>query len=383
MTRRRIRGVRLGLIGLVAAAGIGAGIGVSTAQHAPPNSSSQSGQQPIPVQTTKVVRRDVPVYLRGIGTVQAFQQVQVRARVDGYLDKIDFTEGQTVKPGDLLAEIDPRPYQAALMQAQAKKASDQAQLANAQLDLQRYTNLARSDFASRQQLDTQQALVRQYQANLQGDDAAIATAQLNLNFCRITSPIEGIAGLRQIDPGNLVQASAGQTIVTITQVHPISVVFTLPQDRLPAVQAALRDGKPAVLAYSQDNTAELAKGALLTTSNTIDQSTGTFTLKAIFPNQQDKLWPGQFINARLQIALDRQAVAIPIAALQDGPDGRFVYLVKPDHTVTVQPVTISYQDDEIAVTATGLKGGEEIVTAGQSRLEPGAKVAAVQNQRAG
>jgi multidrug efflux system membrane fusion protein len=375
-------GVRLGLIGLVAAAGIAAGIGVSTAQHAPPSPPSQSGQ-PIPVQMTKVMRQDVPVYLRGIGTVQAFQQVQVRARVDGYLDKIDFTEGQTVKPGDLLAEIDPRPYQAALMQAQAKKASDQAQLANAQLDLQRYTNLARSDFASRQQLDTQQALVRQYQANLQGDDAAIASAQLNLNFCRITSPIEGVAGLRQIDPGNLVQASAGQTIVTITQVHPISVVFTLPQDRLPAVQAALRDGKPAVLAYSQDNTAELAKGALLTTSNTIDQSTGTFTLKAVFPNQRDKLWPGQFVNARLQVALDRQAVAIPIAALQDGPDGRFVYLVKPDHTVAVQPVTISYQDDEIAVAATGLKGGEEIVTAGQSRLEPGAKVAAVQNQRAG
>lgn len=382
MTRRRMWGVRLGLIGLVAAAGIAAGIGVSTAQHAPPSPPSQSGQ-PIPVQMTRVVRQDVPVYLRGIGTVQAFQQVQVRARVDGYLDKIDFTEGQTVKPGDLLAEIDPRPYQAALMQAQAKKASDQAQLANAQLDLQRYTNLARSDFASRQQLDTQQALVRQYQANLQGDDAAIASAQLNLNFCRITSPIEGVAGLRQIDPGNLVQASAGQTIVTITQVHPISVVFSLPQDRLPAVQAALREGKPAVLAYSQDNTAELAKGALLTTSNTIDQSTGTFTLKAVFPNQRDKLWPGQFVNARLQVALDRQAVAIPIAALQDGPDGRFVYLVKPDHTVAVQPVTISYQDDEVAVAATGLRGGEEIVTAGQSRLEPGAKVAAVQNQRAG
>ena len=179
------------------------------------------------------------------------------------------------------------------------------------------------------------------------------------------------------------QASAGQTIVTITQVHPISVVFSLPQDRLPAVQAALREGKPAVLAYSQDNTAELAKGALLTTSNTIDQSTGTFTLKAVFPNQQDKLWPGQFVNARLQVALDRQAVAIPIAALQDGPDGRFVYLVKPDHTVAVQPVTISYQNDETAVAVTGLKGGEEIVTAGQSRLEPGAKVAAVQNQRAG
>ncbi len=382
MTRRRMWGVRLGLIGLVAAAGIAAGIGVSTAQHAPPSPPSQSGQ-PIPVQMTRVVRQDVPVYLRGIGTVQAFQQVQVRARVDGYLDKIDFTEGQTVKPGDLLAEIDPRPYQAALMQAQAKKASDQAQLANAQLDLQRYTNLARSDFASRQQLDTQQALVRQYQANLQGDDAAIASAQLNLNFCRITSPIEGVAGLRQIDPGNLVQASAGQTIVTITQVHPISVVFSLPQDRLPAVQAALREGKPAVLAYSQDNTAELAKGALLTTSNTIDQSTGTFTLKAVFPNQRDKLWPGQFVNARLQVALDRQAVAIPIAALQDGSDGRFVYLVKPDHTVAVQPVTISYQDDEVAVAATGLRGGEEIVTAGQSRLEPGAKVAAVQNQRAG
>jgi multidrug efflux system membrane fusion protein len=323
-------GVRLGLIGLVAAAGIAAGIGVSTAQHAPPSPPSQSGQ-PIPVQMTKVMRQDVPVYLRGIGTVQAFQQVQVRARVDGYLDKIDFTEGQTVKPGDLLAEIDPRPYQAALMQAQAKKASDQAQLANAQLDLQRYTNLARSDFASRQQLDTQQALVRQYQANLQGDDAAIASAQLNLNFCRITSPIDGVAGLRQIDPGNLVQASAGQTIVTITQVHPISVVFSLPQDRLPAVQTALREGKPTVLAYSQDNTAELAKGALLTTSNAIDQSTGTFTLKAVFPNQQDKLWPGQFVNARLQVALDRQAVAIPIAALQDGPDGRFVYLEAGPH----------------------------------------------------
>jgi multidrug efflux system membrane fusion protein len=382
MTRRRRWGVRLALTGFVAAAGIAAGVGVSTAQHPSPGPSAAS-RQPIPVQMTKVVRQDVPIYLRGIGTVQAFQQVQVRARVDGYLDKIDFTEGQMVKPGDLLAEIDPRPYEAALMQAQAKKASDQAQLTNAQLDLQRYANLARSDFASRQQLDTQQALVRQYQANLQGDDAAIATAQLNLNFCRITSPIDGVAGLRQIDPGNLVQASAGQTIVTITQVHPISVVFTLPQDRLPTVQAALRDGKPAVLAYSQDGTVELDKGALLTTSNTIDQSTGTFALKAVFPNQQDKLWPGQFVNARLQVAVDRQVVAIPIAALEDGPDGRFVYVVQPDQTVAVQPVTIGYQDDEIAVASSGLTGDEEIVTAGQSRLEPGAKVAAAQKQRAG
>lgn len=328
----------------------------------------------VPVQATLATRQDVPVVLHNIGVVQAYQSVLVRARVDGSLDKVLFREGQEVKAGDPLALIDPRPYAASLAQAQARKAADEALLANARRDLARTTNLARSDFASRQQLDTQTAMVAQDQATIAGDDAAIATARLNVEFCTIAAPIAGRVGLRQVDAGNLIHAADAQGIVNITQIHPIAVVFTLPQETLPQVQAAMARGNLPVLAYAADDRAKLAEGRLLTIDNAIDQATGTIRLKAEFANADDRLWPGQFVNARLLADTLRGAVAVPSIAVQHGPAGLFVYVVKPDSTVAMQTVELRQDDGTTAVIASGLDEGAQVVTNGQSRLQAGARV---------
>ncbi|MDR3514529.1 MAG: efflux RND transporter periplasmic adaptor subunit [Azospirillaceae bacterium] len=332
-------------------------------------------QTATPVTTAKALRQDVPVFAAGIGNVQAFQSVLIRARVDGYLARIDFTEGQEVKRGDLLAEIDPRPYAAALAQAQAKRAADQVQLDNARRDLARYSSLAASNFASHQQVDTQQATAQQLQATLQGDNAAVDAATLNLDFCKITAPIDGVAGLRLVDVGNLIQASAAQGIVSILQVRPIAVVFTLPQQVLPAIRAAQRNGRVPVLAFAADEKNRLGQGELLTTDNTIDTTTGTITLKARFDNPDGALWPGQFVSAHLQLRVDPGAVTVPPIAVQHGPDGLYVFQVRPDHTVAVQPITVGYQNDTLAIVTKGLAADDEVVVAGQSRLQNGTHVA--------
>ena len=333
-------------------------------------------QPAVPVQAAEAKRQDVPVVLRNIGAVQAFYSVLVRARVDGTLDRVFFTEGQEVKAGDPIALIDPRPYQAALDAAVAKKAADQALLANARADLQRYANLARKDFASRQQVDTQQATVAQMQATIAGDDAAIESAKLNLQFCHITSPITGRTGLRLVDPGNLIHASDAQGIVTITQLHPIAVVFTLPQDDLPQIQAAMARGPAPVLAYSGDDHTELARGNLMTIDNQIDQSTGTIKLKAVFANPDNRLWPGLFVNAHLQVDVLKGVVTVPSTALQRGPNGVvYVYRVKPDATVAMQPVKVAQDDGKLAVIADGVGAGETVVVSGQMRLQDGSRVA--------
>ena len=332
----------------------------------------------VPVSTAPAARRDVPIFVRGIGAVQAFQSVLVRARVEGTLDRIAFAEGQAVNPGQLLAEIDPRPYQAALDQAMAKKAADLAQLGNAKRDLARYADLARSDFASRQSVDTQNAAVLQAGATAEGDDAAIAAAKLNLEFTRIVSPIEGRVGLRLVDAGNLVHATDATGIVTVNQIHPISVLFTLPQDMLPAVQDAMRAAGAAPLAvqaYSSDGKRKLSDGALLTLNNQIDAATGTITLKAQFANGDDRLWPGQFVNAHLQLSLAKDVVAVPSAAVQPGADGLFVYVVKPGGTAGLAPIEAGQDDGQWVVVTKGLGGGETVVTDGQSRLTEGARVA--------
>ncbi len=341
---------------------------------APALAQQEGGDTPVTI--THVTRQDLPEYMRGIGTVQAYRQVLVRARVDGNLDTIAFREGQEVHPGDLLAEIDPRPYAAVLAQAQAKRASDQAMIDNAQLDLKRYSNLVRTAVASRQQVDTQQALVAQDEANLQGDNAAIAAAALNLNYCRITAPIEGVVGLRLIDVGNLIHATDSTGIVTISQVHPISLVFTLPQDALPAVRAAMAaaGGNPPVAATSQNGGTILSQGHLITINNTIDTTTGTIALKAEFANTDNRLWPGQFVTGRLQLGVDRGALTLPPQAVQHGPDGLFVYTVKPDSTIGRAPVQVGYQDDGAAVITSGLSAGETVVLSGQLRVQPGMKV---------
>ena len=330
---------------------------------------------PPPVTIGQAARQDVPVYATGLGTVQAYQSVLVRARVDGTLERIAFIEGQDVKPGDLLAVIDPRPYAALLAQAQAKREADQATLQNNKLDLQRYASLQRTNFASRQQLDTQQATVAQTTANIQGDEAAEATAQLNLSFCNITSPINGVVGLRLVDVGNLVHSTDTGGIVTITQVQPISVVFTLPEEQLPSVRAAMGAGHaPAVEAFTSDGGTALSQGSLLTPSNMIDATTATIAMKATFANTDRKLWPGQFVSARIQLEVLHNAVTVPAPAVQHGPDGLYVFVVKPDHTAIMQKVSLGYQGEGRVVVTSGLQGGEDVITDGMVRVQSGLKV---------
>ena len=318
--------------------------------------------------------------------MQPFQSVLVRARVDGAIDQLAFAEGQTVKPGDLLAIIDPRPYQASYDQAVAKKASDVAQLGNARKDLARYADLARNDFASRQSVDTQSSSVSQLNANIEADDAAIAAAQLNLEFTRIVSPIQGRIGLRLVDPGNLVHANDSTGIVVINQIHPIAVLFTLPQDEFPAVQDAVRKAAAAslpVAAFTGDEKRQLGLGTLLTVDNAIDASTGTIKLKAMFPNTDDRLWPGQFVNAHLQLSIAADAITVPSSAILHGVNGLYVYAVKPGNVAAVQPVEIGQDDGTTTIVTAGLSDGDTVVTAGQSRLTDGTHVASGSQAAAG
>ncbi len=384
MTHGRIGGIGLAVL----AAGFAALIVQSDMSQASAQSNAPSPPA-VPVTIVKVQRRDVPEYARGIGTVQAYRSVLVRARVDGTLDNVAFREGQEVKAGDLLAEIDPRPYAATLAQVRAKRASDVAQLDNAKRDLVRYANLQRTNYASRQQLDTQQALVEQDTANVQGDDASIDSAALNLSFCRITAPIGGVVGLRLVDIGNLIHATDTGGIVSLTQVHPISVVFTLPQQQLPALRESMtrqqaKDGTqtqsfdqrvplPVTAVTSEDNKL-LSQGHLLTPNNSIDTTTGTISLKAEFANTDNKLWPGQFVAAKLQLAVAHGALILPPAAVQHGPDGLFVYVVKSDDTVTRQVVRVGYQDEAAALITDGLQGNETVVLSGQLRIQEGTKI---------
>ena len=380
-TRRRRNVIRAATISLGAAVAIALGIfgtsiaptpGIAQTTSATPNTPPEA--QAVPVTAAQAKRQDVPVFAEGIGTVQAFKSVTIQARVTGWLDRVAFKEGQDVKPGDLLAEIDPRPYAATLAQAQAKLASDQATLANDEVNLKRDATLAQKSFQTQQQVDNDAAAVRVMQATVQGDDANIQTAVLNLSFCRIASPIQGVVGLYLVDPGNLIQAGSGQGIVTITQIQPISVVFTLPQEDMARIQAAQAAGKPLVVAYAQDDQARLGDGALTATNNSIASNSGTITLKATFPNADRHLWPGQFVNAQLQLAVDNDAVTVPIAAIQHGPDGLYVFAIGQDSTAQVRPVTVGYQDKTLAVVTKGLNGGEQVVVAGQSRLQNGTKV---------
>ena len=352
-----------------------AGMAVSLVVGVP--SLAQQAPAAIPVSAVAAQRQDVPIFTRGIGTVQALQSVLVRARVDGTVERIAFTEGQDVKPGDLLAVIDPRPYQASYDQAVAKKAADVAQLGNAKRDLARYSDLAKSEFASRQSVDTQQASVSQTTANTQADDAAIAMAKLNLDFTRIVSPIDGRVGLRLVDPGNLVHANDATGIVTVNQIHPISMLFTLPQDIFPTVQDAMHASKQPlrVTAFSSDDKTSLSEGVLVTTDNSIDSSTGTIRLKAQFANQDDRLWPGQFVNAHLQLSVAHNVVTVPSAAVQRGVNGLYVYVVKPGDVASLVPIEAGQDDGVTTIVTKGLSGSEKVVTGGQSRLTDGTKVA--------
>lgn len=334
-------------------------------------------QPKIPVTTTMTKLQDVPVYLDGLGTVQAYNIDEIKAQVNGILTDLPVREGQEVHKGDIVAEIDPTPYKAALDQATAQRSEDAAQLYSARLDLERYQNLAKKSFAPIQQVDDQQATVNKLAAAVQLDTAAIETAQFNLSNCTIRAPINGRVSLYQTDIGNLIEVSGQTGIVSITQDKPIAVVFTLPESELGQVQTAMADGKvPVLAANSQDSSKILGTGTLLTPDNTISTATGTISLKAAFDNPQDHLWPGQFVNTRVQVTTLHNAITVNTLAVQHGPDGLFVYVVKPDQTVAQQDVQVGYQDAGFSVVTQGLSGNQTVVLSGQSRLAPGTHVAA-------
>ena len=328
----------------------------------------------VPVSAGAAQLRDVPVWLDSIGTVQAYFSVNVRTQVDGQLKDVAFKEGQDVRAGDVLAQIDPRSFQAALDQALAKKAQDDAQLINARNDLKRYTGLVDKHYVTQQVYDTSKALVNSLEAAVLGDAAAVQTAQVNLSYTTIRAPIGGKVGIRQVDPGNIIHVTDPNGIVVVTQVQPISVLFTLPQDALPQVVLAMREGQLKVTAFSRDGRTLLDQGILELVDNVIDPSTGTVKLKATMPNTTGLLWPGQFVNARLLVGTRLQVVTLPAAAVLRGQQGAYAYVVKADNSVETRPITVSPGADGMVVIDTGITNGEMVVSAGQSRLQPGSRV---------
>jgi membrane fusion protein, multidrug efflux system len=341
----------------------------------PVHAAPPPAQSGVPVTVAAVKQADVPVYLRGLGTVQALNTDEIKAQVNGELISLPVKEGQEVDPGDIVAVINPAPYKAAFDQATAQRAEDAAQLRSAQLDLARYQDLAKKGFSPQQQVDDQQATVNKLVAAMEADNAAIEAARINLNFCVIRSPIGGRVSLYQTDVGNVIEVATQTGIVSIMQDKPIAVVFTLPEADLPRIQDAMARGKLLVVAYTSDDTRKLGTGSLLTPNNMIDTSTGTIQLKAIFPNDNDRLWPGQFVHARALVEALHNVPTVPLAAVEQGPDGLFVYTVQPNDTVKVQPVRVNYQDEKLAVVSSGLQPGQTVVIGGQSRLSEGARVA--------
>jgi membrane fusion protein, multidrug efflux system len=340
-----------------------------------PTSARAAGPQAIPVGVATAQREDVPVYLTGLGSILAYNTVSMKSRVDGQLTQVNFKEGQMVKAGQLLALIDPRPYDVALSQAQAQLFRDQASLRDARLNYQRYKDLLQQSGAmSQQQVDTQLATADQLEGAVRADQAQVDNAKLNLVYCHITAPISGRIGIRLVDPGNMVHASDANPMLVITQLQPITALFTLPEDNLPAVARRMAQGSLEVDAYSRDDQTKLATGKLLTIDNTIDQSTGTGRLKAVFQNEESTLWPNQFVNIRLLLETKKNSIVVPSAAIQRGPQGSFIYVVKPDKTADVRPVNVALTQGNLAVIASGVNPGDMVVTDGQDKLQAGSKV---------
>jgi membrane fusion protein, multidrug efflux system len=374
---------RLKFLGVVLAVAVVAGLAWYNSDRWLPGAPAPGGRGAsfnaanavIPVVAGEVAQRDVPIYLTGLGSVIAFNTATIKPQIDGKLIKINFQEGQDVKAGDVLALIDPRPFEATLRQMEANQKRDQAQLVNARADLQRYFDLAKRDFASRQSVETQQAQVGQLEASVAADQAQIDNARVNLDYTTIRAPFDGRTGIRIVDAGNVVHAADTTGLVIVTQLQPISVVFTLPADNLPAVARAAAAGALPVLAFSRDNQTRLGEGALAVIDNMIDATTGTVKLKATFVNADRALWPGQFVNARLLVAIRRNGIAVPAAVVQRGPQGTYAFVIKPDQTVEMRPIAVDQVQDGVALIAEGLKPGEHVVVDGQYRLQPGSKVA--------
>lgn len=362
----------------LAAFAIGAGslaavyLGLATASK--PVADPRPPAKAVPVLAARAEAQDVPIILRGLGTVTAFNAVALRSRVEGNITQVNFREGQSVRTGDLLIQLDPRPYQAALDQARASLARDQAALANARVDLGRYADLLKRNFSPEQQVATQKTTVAQDEAAVQADQAMIQAAQLNVDYAALRSPIDGVTGIRQIDIGNLIQANSPQTLVTITQIQPIYVVFTLPEADIDRVRQAMADGTLTIQAFMANDQKMIAEGKLDLIDNTVDQTTGTVKLKAEFANVDRALWPGQFVNAHVVLRTVRNGITVPSDAVLTGPNGTFTYVVGAASKVALQPVNVEQTESNRALIGGGLKAGDEVVTAGQFRLQPGATV---------
>ncbi len=345
---------------LVATAALG-GVGVAVWHGSTASGPAPAPAPPsVPVIAAKVVASDVPIYLRGVGTVIAYNNVVVRSQITGQITKINFRQGQTVHKGDLVAQIDPRPYQ--------------AQLANAQANLGRYTPLLAKGFATQQLVDTQKAQVAQLEAMIKSDEAVIESAQVNLAYTRLTAPIDGVTGIRQIDEGNVIHPTDPSGLVNITQIQPISLIFTLPETTLAQIQQEMAKGPVKVLAYSQDDKTKLDEGELLLIDNQIIQTTGTIRLRATFPNAKRALWPGELVNVRLLLRTQQNGLTVAAGAVQQGPNGPYIYVIADDQSVQLRPVTLGQISEGQALIESGLKPDETVVVDGQSRLEPGAYV---------
>jgi multidrug efflux system membrane fusion protein len=370
-TSRTIRWVLL--IAALAAVGYFGWQRYSGQNQAAANTAQKPAPPAVRVTIAPVQKADFPVYLTGLGTVQGFNTVLVRTRVDGQIDKIAFKEGQLVKQGDLLAEIDPRPFQAALDQAKAKKAQDEASLGNANLDLQRFTKLG--EFATRQQTDTQRSTVAQLTAQLAADDAAIFNAQTQVDYTQVKSPISGVAGLRQVDVGNIVNASTQTGIVTIAQIEPIAVIFTAPEEQLFYINEAQAVQPLKVIAITTDGKKPLAEGSLAVVNNQVDATSGTIRLKAVFDNKNHALWPGQSVSTRLLVKTLKDATVAPDDAIQHGNDGLYAYVVNQDNKAELRKIKVSQSIDGRSVVDNGLAPGEQVITSGQYKVQPGTLVA--------
>jgi multidrug efflux system membrane fusion protein len=373
----------LGLVGLAAAAYWGLLYYQKTGDAALPRQAGSEGTPPVRVSIDTVASMDIPIAVDGSGTVQGFNTVTVRPRVDGAIVEIGFKEGQSVNAGDILFRIDPRPYKATLDQAKAKLQQSQAQLEFAKLDLERSQQLISRGAVSKQQLDSTQSQVHMLQAQIEADKATIEAAQTQLDYTTIRSPFEGRVGLRGVDVGNIVNAGGTTSLVVVTQIKPIAVIFTLPESSLAPLADAMAKGSVSVIVSGRDSRKPIARGTIDSLDNQIDATTGTIKLKSVLPNADLKLWPGQFVNVRVELDVLRNRIAVPSAAVQRGPEGEFVYVVKPDRTVEARLIQVAVQSDGWAVVANGLQPSERIVTEGAFRLRPGMSVVPAGARRPG
>jgi membrane fusion protein, multidrug efflux system len=370
---------------LLAAAFVAGGLLYFTHTNALEKASAAPAPPPaVPIVAGTVAQHDVPIYLTGVGTVIAYNTDIVRAQIQGQIISINFTEGQTVHAGDLLAQIDPRPYQALIEQYTGNLERDQAQLKNAHANLTRYTTLGDKGWATPQLIETQQAQVGELQAAIKADQALIDAAKVQLSYTRLTSPIDGVVGIRQIDVGNIISPSNTNGLVVVTQLDPISLIFTLPETSLPQIQQQQQKTKTplTVFAYNQDNTMRLDQGQLGLVNNEILQTTGSIQLKANFPNSSNKLWPGELVNARLLVDTRHNGLTVPAAVVQQGAKGPYAYVVNPDDTVAIRPIKVAQISDGQALIDSGLKANEQVVVDGQYKLQPGTRVTILHGQAA-